>query len=215
MQLARGGKPWILTSITFFLLFLIGSVFTRENVQFFFSLLSFFIGIISILLLVFFRDPKRTIGDGIVAAADGIIRNVCEVTDEDIGKAWCISTFMNIYHVHVNRMPIKGTIKTVTYIPGSHLPAFTKESERNERVVFLVETIFGLVKIVLIAGTLARRIVPYVKKNDKINKGEKISLIRLGSRVDVYLPKKMNITINVKKKDRVKAGVSQLGTSNV
>jgi phosphatidylserine decarboxylase len=164
---------------------------------------------------VFFRDPERTIGSGIVAVADGIIREIKTVEDEDIGNAWLISTFMNIYHVHVNRMPIDGTIQKVTHIPGSHLPAFTKESKRNERVILLVKTNLGVVKIVLIAGTLARRIVPYVKKGKMLKKGEKISLIRLGSRVDVYLPKIETISMNVHVKDRVKAGGSNLATSNV
>jgi phosphatidylserine decarboxylase len=72
----------------------------------------------------------------------------------------------------------------------------------------------GLVKIILIAGTVARRIVPYISKGDVVKKGEKISLIRLGSRVDVFLPKKMKLTSAVNKKDRVTAGVSTIATSN-
>jgi len=215
MKIAKGGLSWIGAAIAAFLFFSILAVFTADSLQKLFVFLSVLSGLVSILFLVFFRDPQRTIGNGIVAVADGIIRDVSEIKDAEIGDAWFISTFMNIYHVHVNRMPVDGIIKKVEHHSGSHLPAFTKESERNERVTLLIETQFGLVKIVLIAGTLARRIVPYVQQGEKIRKGEKISLIRLGSRVDVYLPKKMKLTVHVTKKDRVKAGGSILAASNV
>jgi phosphatidylserine decarboxylase len=214
MQIAKGGLYWILSSVLLFVIvstlsfFMIGIV---QRVLIFFSLV---FALISILLVVFFRDPDRKVGNGVVAVADGIIRDVNMVQDEDVGNAFFISTFMNIYHVHVNRLPIDGTIEKITHIPGSHLPAFTKESERNERVILLINTKMGLVKIILIAGTVARRIVPYISKGDQVKKGEKISLIRLGSRVDVFLPKKMKLTIAVNKKDRVTAGVSTIATSN-
>jgi phosphatidylserine decarboxylase len=214
MQIAKGGLYWILSSVLLFVIvstlsfFMIGIV---QRMLIFFSLV---FALISILLVVFFRDPDRKVGNGVVAVADGIIRDVNMVQDEDVGNAFFISTFMNIYHVHVNRLPIDGTIEKITHIPGSHLPAFTKESERNERVILLINTKMGLVKIILIAGTVARRIVPYISKGDQVKKGEKISLIRLGSRVDVFLPKKMKLTIAVNKKDRVTAGVSTIATSN-
>jgi phosphatidylserine decarboxylase len=215
MHVAKGGISWIVFSIVFFLLLGLSFFLTRHNIQRIFLFLFILSGLFVILFLVFFRDPKRIIGTGIVAVADGIIRKKESVNDSDIGSAWFISTFMNLYHVHVNRMPIDGTIKKMTHIPGSHLPAFTKESDRNERLIILLDTKKGPVKIVLIAGTLARRIVPYVNEGDKIKKGERISLIRLGSRVDIYLSKKMNVTVKISEKKRVKAGVSVLATSNV
>jgi len=94
----------------------------------------------------------------------------------------------------------------ITHHSGAHIPAFKKESEKNERVVLLLKTEIGTVKIILIAGTLARRIVPYVKKGDTVQKGKKIGLIRLGSRVDIYLPTNKIQTIAVNMRDRVKAG---------
>lgn len=215
MKIAKGGLSWIGAAIAAFVFFSVLAVFITNTLQKLFIFLNVISALLSILLVVFFRDPKRNIGKGIVAVADGIIRDVAETKDDEIGNAWFISTFMNIYHVHVNRMPVDGVIQKVEYHPGSHLPAFTKESERNERVNLLIETRQGLVKIVLIAGTLARRIAPYVKQGDKVKKGEKISLIRLGSRVDIYLPKKMKVTIHVKKKDHVKAGGSILATPHV
>lgn len=215
MHIAKGGTSWILTSIFVFIVVSVLALFSSDNLQYILYFLSFITGLVSIIFLIFFRDPQRNIGSGVVAVADGVIRETGSITDKDCGDAWYISTFMNLYHVHVNRMPVDGTIKQVTHIPGSHLPAFTKESDRNERVIILVETMNGIVKIVLIAGTLARRIVPYVTEGQKVKKGEKISLIRLGSRVDVYLPKKMMVTLQVQKKDRVQAGGSSLATSHV
>ena len=214
MQIAKGGLYWILSSVLLFVIVSTLSFFMIGIVQRVLTFFSLVFALISILLVVFFRDPDRKVGNGIVAVADGIIRDVNTVQDEDVGNAFFISTFMNIYHVHVNRMPMNGTIEQITHIPGSHLPAFTKESDRNERVILLINTKMGLVKIILIAGTVARRIVPYISKGDVVKKGEKISLIRLGSRVDVFLPKKMKLTSAVNKKDRVKAGVSTIATSN-
>lgn len=214
MQIAKGGLYWILSSLILFVIVSLLSFFMTGLVQRMLIFFSLVFALISLLLVVFFRDPDRKVGNGIVAVADGIIRDVNMVQDEDVGNAFFISTFMNIYHVHVNRLPIDGTIEKITHIPGSHLPAFTKESERNERVILLINTKMGLVKIILIAGTVARRIVPYISKGDQVKKGEKISLIRLGSRVDVFLPKKMKLTIAVNKKDRVTAGVSTIATSN-
>ncbi len=215
MHIAKGGVSWIITAFFLCIIFGLLSLLSSNRIQqiLFFSTIVF--GLLTVLFIVFFRDPNRLIGSGIVAVADGTIRSVKSIEDEDVGSAWFISTFMNIYHVHVNRMPIEGTIQTITHITGSHLPAFTKESERNERVILLVKTKIGLVKIILIAGTLARRIVPYVKKGNKVKKGEKISLIRLGSRVDIYIPKKEQINIHVKEKDHMKAGGSMIASPDV
>ena len=215
MQIAKGGISWIVPVLGLFIFFCIASVFTTGTIQFILIFLSLCSGMLTSLFIVFFRDPNRPIGTEIIASADGIIRKVGSIVDPEIGDAWFVSTFMNIYHVHVNRMPMTGTIQKITHHPGSHFPAFKKESDRNERVVILVKTAKGLFKIVLIAGTLARRIVLYVKPGDMVKKGERISLIRLGSRVDVYLAKELNIRIQVNEKDQVKAGESTLATSNV
>jgi phosphatidylserine decarboxylase len=163
---------------------------------------------------MFFRDPERAIGNGIVMPADGRVREISDVTDSDVGKCTLVSTFMNIYNVHVNRMPLDGTIKDIVHHKGAHLPAFKKESEKNERVIITIETKIGMIKVIQIAGTLARRIVPYIKKGDTLKKGEKIGIIRLGSRVDIYLPSKAIKTICVKEGDMVKAGEDALAEIN-
>ena len=119
---------------------------------------------------------------------------------------------MNLYNVHVNRCPFNGTVIDITHHRGSHLPAFTKESSKNERVIILLETSFGVIKIIQIAGTIARRIVPYIRMGDALEKGDRIGLIRLGSRVDVYIPKLAINKITIKPQQMVKAGVTCLAS---
>jgi phosphatidylserine decarboxylase len=192
---------------------LLGVLFTRAVLQaIFFFLFIIFTGLLMV-LLVFFRDPERDTANGIVAVADGVIRQITHEKDPELGACIHVSTFMNLHNVHVNRMLYDGTIVAVDHHPGGYLPAFTKESERNEHVVTTVKTSIGTIKIVQIAGTFARRIVPYVHKGDIVKKGERIGLIRLGSRVDLYLPSQ-NITICVKEKERVLAGESTIAIIN-
>ena len=214
MKLAQGATSWILSPFLVGIIFVIlGTIFAGVLRS-----VSLFVAVISFLLtgffLLFFRDPERKVGNGIVIPADGRIREISNVTDPNVGKCTLISTFMNVYNVHVNRMPLDGTIEDVVHRPGAHLPAFKKESERNERVIITIKTGIGTIKIIQIAGTLARRIVPYIKKGDTLKKGEKIGIIRLGSRVDVYLPFKAIKTICVKEGDRVKAGEDTLAEIN-
>jgi phosphatidylserine decarboxylase len=154
-----------------------------------------------IFFLIFFRDPERTIGNGIVAPADGVIRDIEEKNDQ-----YLISIFMEINNVHVNRMPINGQVKQMSHFPGYHFRAWKKESDLNERVTITLETEIGNLKVVQIAGLIARRVYPYIKKGDTLKKGDRIGIIRLGSRVDVYLPVKKIKEIPVKIGDPVKAG---------
>jgi phosphatidylserine decarboxylase len=205
MKFAKGSYSWILTAAIITIVFIFLSVVFPLYFRYL-SFLSIIFFLLTVLLTIFFRDPARLIGDDIVAPADGYVRDIYEKKDEDIGQCKIISIFMNIHNVHVNRMPIDGKIVDIIHMPGSHLPAFKKESNRNERVIIKIKTSIGIVKIIQIAGTLARRIVPYIKKNDIINKGEKIGLIRLGSRVDFYLPTNKNIKYKVKIGDKLKAG---------
>jgi len=215
MRLARGSASWILSSlfleVFFLVLFVICSDDKVRSALFFITCLWF---CLTILFFVFFRDPDRSIGSGIVACADGIIREITKLDDEFVGKCVMVSTFMNLYNVHVNRMPIDGRIVDIKHYSGLHLPAFKKESEKNERLVLVIDSEIGIVKIVQIAGTLARRIVSYVKKGDKMKKGERIGIIRLGSRVDVYLPVDEIKKVNVKVGDFVKAGADTIAEVN-
>lgn len=215
MKIAQGSKSLILSAFLIGLFFLVVSIIFRQNI---FGIISLFICLIWLLLgdffILFFRDPDRKTGEGIVACADGKIREIKKMKESDIGQCIRISTFMNLHNVHVNRMPLDGVVEDVVHIPGGYVPAFKKESEKNERVILTIITDIGLVKIIQIAGTIARRIVPYISKGDKVKKGERIGIIRLGSRVDVYLPSgKIKKTV-VKNKDSVKAGESTIAEIN-
>jgi len=206
MRIAKGGLSWILSSILITLVTLVITVFLHSLVQVVFLAIFIFFLIASCLLLIFFRDPERSIGTGIVAVADGKIQGITQILDAEVGESTRISTFMNIHNVHVNRMPLDGAIKMLTHQVGGHRPAFQKESEQNERVVILIQTNIGDVKVVQIAGAFARRIVPYVKEGDTLKKGSRLGLIRLGSRVDVYLPTKKIKKLAIQVNDRRKAG---------
>jgi len=164
---------------------------------------SFVFFVITVFFLFFFRDPERIIGDGIVAPADG---KIILVEENDSIK---VSTFMNLHNVHVNRAPIDGKIISVEHVSGRHAPAYKKESDLNEKIVIKMDTKIGTIKVVQIAGILVRRIVPYIKKGDVVKKGQRIGIIRFGSRVDCYLPK--NIGIMIKEGENVLAGKTSIG----
>jgi phosphatidylserine decarboxylase len=210
IRTAEGGMPWVLASFTCTFLFLGVSFFINGVGAVLLLLVSMLFFLISCLLIVFFRDPERVIGPGIVAVADGKIREITQLQDAEVGDCVRISTFMNIQNVHVNRMPLDGKVVKLMHHPGGHVPAFQKESDANERVVILIQTDIGVVKIVQIAGAVARRIVPYVSEGVFLKKGEKIGLIRLGSRVDVYLPAHKITTSLIQVRDRVRAGADTI-----
>jgi len=157
---------------------------------------------VTIWVAAFFRDPIRTTpaAEGLVVApADGLVTMIATVPPprelagvDALGDAPVtrVSIFMSVFDVHINRTPIAGTIRRVAYIPGSFLNAdLDKASEENERQHILVEDRNGLrIGFTQIAGLVARRIVPFVKPGDIIAAGQRVGLIRFGSRVDVYLP---------------------------
>jgi phosphatidylserine decarboxylase len=158
---------------------------------------------VTVWVCAFFRDPVRSVPlgkDFVIAPADGmvcLIQNVpppVELLGED-GMAnevlTRVSIFMSVFDVHINRSPIEGTVRKMVYIPGDFLDAsLDKASEANERHHFLVERSDGLkVGFTQIAGLVARRIVPFGKEGDIVTAGQRVGLIRFGSRVDVYLPK--------------------------
>ncbi|HLE47340.1 MAG TPA: phosphatidylserine decarboxylase [Candidatus Thermoplasmatota archaeon] len=134
-------------------------------------------------ILWFFRDPDRRIGDDVVSPADG------KVLLADLGEGRPrLVIFMAPTSVHVNRSPIDGRIAKTEYRQGSHVPAFKKESERNERFDLELSTAAGPVTVALIAGTVARRIHPYVTPGNAVKKGDRIGLIAFGSRCELTLP---------------------------
>jgi len=157
---------------------------------------------VSIWVFAFFRDPVRAVPldeSAIIAPADGLITLIQTVPPppemagpDKLGTEPLIriSIFMSVFDVHINRTPIGGTIKDIVYISGKFINAdLDKASEDNERQHILVERGDGLrIGFTQIAGLVARRIVPFVKRGDIVAAGQRIGLIRFGSRVDVYLP---------------------------
>ena len=157
---------------------------------------------VTLWVAAFFRDPIRTTPQGeglIIAPADGLVTMITRVPpppemrgDGGLGEdpVSRVSIFMSVFDVHINRSPIAGEITRVVYIPGKFLNAdLDKASEDNERQHILVWGSDGLrVGFTQIAGLVARRIVPWVKPGDSVAAGQRVGLIRFGSRVDVYLP---------------------------
>ena len=156
---------------------------------------------LTIWVAAFFRDPVRATPTDpklVIAPADGLVTMIKRVTAplELAGEGGLpgeytrISIFMSVFDVHINRSPIAGTVRRIAYVPGKFLNAdLDKASEDNERQHFLVEREDGVkIGFTQIAGLVARRIMSFVKEGDRVEAGERIGLIRFGSRVDVYLP---------------------------
>ena len=158
-------------------------------------------------VLAFFRDPERVVPQderAIVSPADGLVSLIMQVEPPaelqgldgqggaglSSGPVTRISIFMSVFDVHINRSPIGGVVRRLVYIPGKFMNAdLDKASEENERQHILVERTDGvMVGFTQIAGLVARRIVPFVKPGDFLAVGQRVGLIRFGSRVDVYLP---------------------------
>ena len=157
---------------------------------------------VTIWVATFFRDPVRTTPRGdklIVAPADGLITMIAKVppppelrgadglADGDYTR---VSIFMSVFDVHINRAPITGRVKRIAYVPGKFVNAdLDKASEDNERQHILIEGADGLrIGFTQIAGLVARRILSFVREGDVVEAGQRVGLIRFGSRVDVYLP---------------------------
>ena len=165
-----------------------------------FYIFSNFLGLIGLVLTIwvyyFFRDPERTIiGDDsyLVSPADGEVIKVEEVDGpKELGlenkKFKKISIFMNVFDCHVNRTPCSGTVEDILYKPGKFLNAsLDKASEDNERNYYKIKDKHGNdIVVVQIAGLVARRIVCETNKNQELNQGDRIGMIRFGSRADVY-----------------------------
>ena len=161
---------------------------------------------LTVFVFAFFRDPERVVPQGehlIVSPADGLVSLIAQVPpppelrgDDGSGRGLGtepvtrISIFMSVFDVHINRAPVSGTLQRVVYIPGKFLNAdLDKASEENERQHMLIERVDGVpIGFTQIAGLVARRIIPFVKPGDLLAAGQRIGLIRFGSRVDVYLP---------------------------
>jgi phosphatidylserine decarboxylase len=163
----------------------------------------------------FFRDPERTGERGpslVVSPADGKLIMITEVDEPSFvqGRAIRLSIFMNVFHVHVNRYPVDGDVKYVHYNKGKFFNAATdKSSLENEQMSVGIDTGRYRVLVRQIAGLIARRIVTYSKVGERVKQGDRMGIIRFGSRVDVFLP--TGSTVRAKLGDVTTAGVTVLG----
>lgn len=161
----------------------------------------------------FYRDPDRTTPEEeglFTSPADGRVVEISEAEHPFTGPAVKVGIFMNVFSVHVNRAPCMGRVDYLEYVPGRKIAAFApKASEVNERNLVGLSTSHGPVLMVQIAGLLARRIVCRLRRGEVLQAGQRYGMIRLGSRVDIYLPK--DVRLIAKLGDKVYAGVSSLG----
>ena len=169
-----------------------------------------FIGLILLFCLNFFRDPKRLVPNGInqiVSPADGKIIRI-DTQDEEFQ---IVSVFLNVFDVHVNRMPITGTFSDVNYTKGKFLMAFDHNAcDENERNIITIETAVGPIRLVQIAGLIARRIICYANKGEEMQIGDRLGFMRFGSRIDLILPNK--IKLEVKLRQKVMGNTTIIGT---
>ncbi len=199
ISVASEGFKWIIPVILLAILFALID----------FIILSILLFSASGIIILFFRDPERRIGEGdVLSPADGKIRDI-KINGERIK----ISIFMRVYDIHINRSPVNGKVKNIKYKKGSNIPAFKKESEKNEKNTIIISQEREEFKITQIAGFLARRIKCYLSEGECLKKGERFGSIAFSSRVDITLPSTFDIQdVIVEKNDKVKAGITEIAS---
>jgi phosphatidylserine decarboxylase len=205
--LAREGFPFVFIGFFLtFLIFLLG-----------FKYLSILAGVISLFIIFFFRDPKRNNEaplNAVLTPADGTILDIKHLEDGNnpLGEPSIkVSIFMSIFNVHVNRMPVGGTVEKITYQPGRFFSAnLDKASQYNENNRITLRTSDSRrIVVIQIAGLIARRIACWINEKEQVVAGQRFGLIRFGSRLEVFLPVKSKIT--AQPHQRVKAGETIIG----
>jgi phosphatidylserine decarboxylase len=202
----REGLPFIIPLGIFTLIFSIVDIIWAASIFF----------IATCFVAWFFRNPEREFPEGeksVISPADGEVIKIENSIESDFldGPMQKISVFMNVFDVHVNRLPYSGTVAHIQYNKGKFFSAnLDKASELNERNSILIETDDGnKILTVQIAGLIARRIECWVKEGMQVRKGERFGLIRFGSRLEVFLPPDAIISVRVG--DRVRAGETLIG----
>jgi len=193
--------PFLLIAFIFLLFFSIYANITYAYLATFF----FFLGMV---VMLFFRDPDRKTPEGeklILSPADGRVIKIGDLDGRPL-----VSIFLSIFNVHVNRAPVSGRVKSLQFHPGKFYSAFKdramKENQKNE-IEF--ETPSGIVKMFQVTGSIARRTIFYNEVGDILKAGQRVGLIRFGSRVDLILPPGSNIEISLKQ--RVVGGKTIIG----
>jgi phosphatidylserine decarboxylase len=184
-------------------LFLLG-IFVKLPI---FSILGGISSFLLVFSLNFFRDPDRKIPKGkniIISPADGKVTNIQKVDDIDVGKdATLISIFLNVFSVHINRIPLDGKVISVKRKSGQFVSAYHHDaSDVNEQVTTILDTSLGKIKVKQIAGIIARRILCHAVEGDSMALGSRLGFIMFGSRTDVILPPAVDVL--VKENQRIK-----------
>ena len=156
--------------------------------------------ILLIFTFYFFRDPERVVplGDDIlVSPADGLITNISEYKEGK--KSYTkVSIFLSVFNVHIQRLPVSGQITKIDYIEGKFINAtLDKASEDNERLRLTLKSGSDVIYITQIAGLIARRIICYLKTNERVNQGDRYGIIKFGSRVDIEFPNSYNLMVSI------------------
>ena len=214
MSITKYGLGLVIGSWIVFLAFLGITLLFKQPILIIFSILS---GIFSIFNLAFFRDPERQIPqipDAILSPADGKILQITDVKENDFfeGKVKRVSIFLSVFNVHINRSPISGRVEHFRYLRGSFMPAFKEEAslENEQTAIGIVDEKGRKIMFTQIAGILARRIVCVLREGYHTRAGQRMGMIRYGSRVDIYFPEE-EVELKVSDGDKVKGGTSVIG----
>jgi phosphatidylserine decarboxylase len=199
--IAKDGLKIISGSFIIFLIFLISWFYTRNSIL---IALAVLVGIFFLFNLFFFRDPERSTpnnSQAVLAPADGRVLQIVQEFEpfyfqEKVNR---ISIFLSIFNVHINRIPVAGTVKYLSYKPGKFLAAYKEKasSENEQSVIGIVSSAGKMVMFKQIAGLIARRVVCNLKEGQQVKAGERMGMIRYGSRVDIFLPLSAKLIVKV------------------
>lgn len=210
--MAHEGIGIILGMMLFTATILIGAYF---NDSLFINILASISIMMTVFTLYFFRDPDRVIPDidnGVISPADGKVIEIVEEQENEYLRAQAtrVSIFLNVFDVHVNRIPISGEVGFFRYQKGEFVKAYKCEaSDVNEQTVIGIESGDRRVLFKQIAGLIARRIVCNIRAGNLVTLGERFGMIKFGSRVDIFMPKE--VEIQVKLNEKVRGGESIIG----
>ncbi len=210
--MTREGFKFLIPALAIVLILFVVGVYISNAIVLVFAVVLL---LISFFFVFFFRDPERIIPNGenlILSSADGRVILIKPFENlEFMGKeGTLVSVFMSVFNVHINRVPVSGRVRYVKYNPGKFFPAFKdKASSENEQTELGLENEHGRIILKQIAGIIARRIVCKVRAGDKVQAGQRLGMIRFGSRVDLFLPE--NVEVKVELSQKVRAGETIIG----
>jgi phosphatidylserine decarboxylase len=211
IPLAREGLPFILSATIPAIVLLFAAAYRGGT---FLWIVASCLAALTVGVLAFFRDPERLGPKGsdlVVSPADGKVIDIRHLEESSYMKSesLCVSIFLSLFDVHVNRYPVTGDVDHRTYEAGRFEPAWRRSASRsNERASTGIQSTGRSVLVRQIAGLAAKRIVTYARLGDRVEQGERMGLIRFGSRVDVFLPK--DSTPNVRVGQRAVGGITVL-----